>query len=86
MQQHPVAASPTHADAVAAHAHRDHFPRPQGDRLGEHDHDLTRKHEGEPQGQCIIVHGQVRDSDGRTVPHSPVETWQADPDGRFDPR
>ena len=53
------------------------------DRLGEHDHDLTRQHEGEPQGQRIIVHGQVRDSNGRPVPHSLVEVWQANAAGRY---
>lgn len=53
------------------------------DRLGEHDHDLTRQHDGEPQGQRIIVHGQVRDSDGRPVPHSLVEVWQANAAGRY---
>ena len=29
------------------------------DRLGELDYDLTRQHDGEPQGQRIIVHGRV---------------------------
>ena len=38
------------------------------DRLGELDHDLTRQHEGEPIGQRIIVHGHVREEDGRPVP------------------
>ncbi|MEU3019214.1 MULTISPECIES: protocatechuate 3,4-dioxygenase subunit beta [unclassified Nocardiopsis] len=53
------------------------------DRLGDHDHDLTRQHEGEPQGQRVIVHGQVRDSDGRAVPHTLVEVWQANAAGRY---
>ncbi|MBB4930392.1 protocatechuate 3,4-dioxygenase beta subunit [Lipingzhangella halophila] len=52
-------------------------------RLGELDHDLTRQHEGEPQGQRIIVHGQVRDSDGQPVPHSLIEIWQANAGGRY---
>jgi protocatechuate 3,4-dioxygenase beta subunit len=43
------------------------------DRLGALDHDLTRQHEGEPQGQRVIVHGRVRDSDGLPVPHTLVE-------------
>jgi len=30
------------------------------------DADLTTQHAGEPQGQRIIVFGQVRDSDGRS--------------------
>ena len=38
------------------------------DRVGELDHDLTRQHEGEPIGQRIIVHGHVKEDDGRPVP------------------
>ena len=53
------------------------------DRLGEHDHDLTRQHGGEPQGQRNIVHGQVRDSDDRPVPYSLVEVRQANAAGRY---
>lgn len=29
------------------------------ERVGELDHDLTRQHHHEPQGQRIVVHGQV---------------------------
>jgi protocatechuate 3,4-dioxygenase beta subunit len=47
------------------------------------DHDLTRQHEDEPLGQRIVVHGQVRDSDGRPVPHTLVEVWQANAAGRY---
>ena len=52
-------------------------------RLGELDHDLTRQHEGEPQGQRIIVHGRVLETDGRPVPHTLVEIWQANAGGRY---
>ncbi|SCF22248.1 protocatechuate 3,4-dioxygenase subunit beta [Micromonospora chokoriensis] len=52
-------------------------------RLGDLDHDLTRQHDGEPQGQRIIVHGRVRDGDGRPVPHTLVEIWQANAAGRY---
>jgi protocatechuate 3,4-dioxygenase, beta subunit len=51
--------------------------------LGEFDHDLTRQHSGEPVGQRIIVHGRVRDGDGRPVPHTLVEIWQANAAGRY---
>ncbi|MEJ3744069.1 protocatechuate 3,4-dioxygenase subunit beta [Actinomycetes bacterium KLBMP 9797] len=37
----------------------------------------------EAQGQRIIVHGQVRDSDGRPVPHTLVEIWQSNAAGRY---
>jgi protocatechuate 3,4-dioxygenase beta subunit len=53
------------------------------DRLGALDHDLTRQHEGEPQGQRIIVHGHVREDDGRPVPETLVEIWQANAGGRY---
>lgn len=53
------------------------------DRIGEFDHDLTRQHDGEPQGQRIVVHGRVLDSDGRPVPHALVEIWQANAAGRY---
>ncbi|HEX6497920.1 MAG TPA: protocatechuate 3,4-dioxygenase subunit beta [Micromonosporaceae bacterium] len=52
-------------------------------RLGELDHDLTRQHAGEPLGQRIIVHGRVVDGDGRPVPHTLVEIWQANAAGRY---
>ncbi len=52
-------------------------------RIGELDHDLTRQHEGEPQGQRIIVHGQVRDGDGWPIPHTLIEVWQANAGGRY---
>src|SRR5882757_560527 len=36
-------------------------------RLGEHDHDLTRQHEGEPIGQRITVAGHVYDTEGKPI-------------------
>lgn len=52
-------------------------------RVEELDHDLTRQHADEPQGQRIIVHGQVRDSDARPVAHTLIEIWQANAGGRY---
>jgi protocatechuate 3,4-dioxygenase beta subunit len=52
-------------------------------RVGELDHDLTRQHEVEPQGQRIIVHGRVLAEDGRPVPDTLVEVWQANAAGRY---
>ena len=49
----------------------------------ENDHDLTSQHQGEPLGERIIVHGHVRDEDGRGVPNSLVEVWQANACGRY---
>jgi protocatechuate 3,4-dioxygenase beta subunit len=52
-------------------------------RVGELDHDLTRQHAGEPLGQRVIVHGRVRDGDGRPVPRTLVEIWQPNAAGRY---
>jgi protocatechuate 3,4-dioxygenase beta subunit len=53
------------------------------DRIGPLDNDLTRQHDGEPQGQRIIVHGRVIEEDGRPVPNTLVEVWQANAGGRY---
>jgi protocatechuate 3,4-dioxygenase beta subunit len=47
------------------------------------DNDLTRQHDGEPQGERIIVSGRVIDEDGRPVPHTLVELWQCNAAGRY---
>lgn len=53
------------------------------DKIGPLDNDLTRQHAGEPQGARIIVEGRVLDADGRPVPHTLVEIWQANAAGRY---
>ena len=53
------------------------------ERVGELDHDLTRQHEGEPLGERIILHGRVLDGDGRPVPDTLIELWQANAAGRY---
>jgi protocatechuate 3,4-dioxygenase, beta subunit len=52
-------------------------------RVAENDSDLTRQHPGEPLGQRIIVTGQVLDSDGRPVPDTLIEVWQANAAGKY---
>jgi protocatechuate 3,4-dioxygenase beta subunit len=47
------------------------------------DSDLTKQHAGEPLGERIIVHGTVMDEDGRGVPDTLVEIWQANACGRY---
>lgn len=47
------------------------------------DADLTRQHKGDPVGERIIVSGRVLDENGRAVPHTLVEIWQADSAGRY---
>src|SRR6185369_8406056 len=49
----------------------------------EYDHDLTIQGKGEPIGERIIVHGHVLDEDGRGVPNTLVELWQANACGRY---
>jgi protocatechuate 3,4-dioxygenase beta subunit len=53
------------------------------DRVQAGDNDLTTRHEGEAIGQRIIVQGRVLDSDGRAVPHTLIEVWQANAAGRY---
>ncbi len=53
------------------------------DRIRPGESDLTTRHAGEPLGQRIIVHGRVLDGDGRPVPHTLVELWQANASGRY---
>ena len=51
--------------------------------IGETDNDLTRQHGSDPQGERIIVAGRVLDEDGRPIPHTLVELWQANAAGRY---
>ena len=57
--------------------------RPQ--ELGALDHDLILNYakDGEPIGERTIVHGRVLDENGRGVPHTLVEIWQANAGGRY---
>ena len=52
-------------------------------RIEATDHDLTVQHAGEPLGERIIVQGRVLDEDGRPIPHTLVEIWQANAAGRY---
>lgn len=52
-------------------------------RIDASDSDLTRQHEGEPQGERIIVQGRVLDEDDRPIPNTLVEVWQANAAGRY---
>ncbi|MGI5221011.1 protocatechuate 3,4-dioxygenase subunit beta [Nocardia sp. CA-290969] len=52
-------------------------------RVTEADADLTLARGGEAQGQRIVVHGRVLDSDRKPVPNTLVEVWQANAAGRY---
>ena len=51
--------------------------------IAELDNDLTRQHEGEPQGQRIVVTGRVLEEDGRPVRNALIEIWQTNAGGRY---
>lgn len=55
------------------------------DVLGPLDADLTKNaaKNGEPLGERIVVTGRVLDADGRPVPKTLVEVWQANAAGRY---
>jgi protocatechuate 3,4-dioxygenase, beta subunit len=45
--------------------------------------DLTKQHSAQPVGERIIVSGRVLDEDGRPVPKTLIEIWQANSAGRY---
>src|SRR5947199_1172373 len=49
----------------------------------ENDSDLTLQGKAEPLGERIIVHGHILDEDGRGVPNTLIELWQANACGRY---
>lgn len=51
--------------------------------ISESDNDLTRQHEGAPQGERIVVSGRLMDDDGRPIANSLIEIWQANAAGRY---
>ncbi|HEV3039793.1 MAG TPA: protocatechuate 3,4-dioxygenase subunit beta [Candidatus Angelobacter sp.] len=51
--------------------------------ISETDSDLTRQHPGEPLGERIIVSGRVLDDNGRSIPNTLIEIWQANAAGRY---
>lgn len=53
------------------------------EEMRETDSDLTRQHAGEPLGERITVTGRVLDEDGRAVPNTLIEMWQANAAGRY---
>jgi protocatechuate 3,4-dioxygenase beta subunit len=91
---HPPLASPGYRSTVRRAPGLPPLPLPHslteitGPLLGEGevdplDADLTQQHDGEPLGERIIVHGRVLDSDGRPVPNTLLEVWQANAAGRY---
>jgi protocatechuate 3,4-dioxygenase beta subunit len=91
---HPPLAFPDYRSTRLRAPSRPLVPMPQtltevtapvfgSDRVREGDADLTSEHDGEPQGQRIIVYGRVLEDGGRLVPGTLVEVWQANAAGRY---
>lgn len=53
------------------------------DRVQPGDADLTLANGGEAQGQRIVVHGRVVDTEGKSIPNTLLEVWQANAAGRY---
>jgi protocatechuate 3,4-dioxygenase, beta subunit len=47
------------------------------------DADLTRQHAAPPVGERLVVSGRVMDEDGRPLPDTLIEIWQANAAGRY---
>ena len=58
-------------------------PTTPSGRPADGENDLTRQHAGEPLGERIILAGRVLDEDGRPLPDTLVEIWQANAAGRY---
>jgi protocatechuate 3,4-dioxygenase, beta subunit len=58
-------------------------PRPEREALTQGDGDLTRFNGGQALGERIIVAGRVLDEDGRAIPRTLIEIWQANAAGRY---
>jgi protocatechuate 3,4-dioxygenase beta subunit len=91
---HPPLDSPSYRSSLLRAPKRPLVPLPQrltevtgpllgAERVSAADTDLTTRHGGEPLGERIIVTGRVLDSDGRPVPDTLIEIWQANAAGRY---
>ncbi len=92
--EQPPLTSPEYGSTRLRSPHQPLVPLPQGlteltgpvlgaGRIGALDHDLTRQHDDEPQGERIEVLGRVLDGDGRPVRDTLVEIWQTNAAGRY---
>jgi protocatechuate 3,4-dioxygenase beta subunit len=53
------------------------------EEIRPNDDDLTAQHAGEPLGERIIVTGRVLEENGRPIPNTLIEIWQANSAGRY---
>jgi len=91
---HPAALSPDYRSSLLRAPQKPLMPMPHTlseltgpvyghDAIRPGDEDLTKQHAGEPLGERIVVHGRVLDEEGRGVPNTLVEIWQANACGRY---
>ena len=94
LEAHPPSLSPAYASTVKRAPSRPLVVLPHTlseltgpvyghESVRPEDTDLTRQHGGEPLGERIIVTGRVVDEDGRPVPNTLIEIWQANAAGRY---
>jgi protocatechuate 3,4-dioxygenase, beta subunit len=53
------------------------------DTVGTNDHNLLIQHDQPPIGERITISGRVLDENGKAVPHTLIEIWQANSAGRY---
>ncbi len=53
------------------------------DDIGANDNNLLIQYPSEPLGERITVSGRVLDENGRPIPHTLIEMWQANAGGRY---
>jgi protocatechuate 3,4-dioxygenase beta subunit len=58
-------------------------PRFEREQLAPGDDDLTHFDGGQALGERIVVTGRALDEDGRAIPHTMIEIWQANAAGRY---
>jgi len=93
---HPALIRPEYKSTVLRGPTKPLIPMPAGlteitgpvyghDALAPNDADLTKNGitNGEPQGERIVVTGRVMDENGRPVPNTLIEIWQANAAGRY---
>ena len=83
VREHPQACAATRADPDRAHAVGNHRTALRARAFEPGDDDLTHFNGGEALGERIIVTGRVLDEDGRAIPDTLIEIWQANAAGRY---
>jgi protocatechuate 3,4-dioxygenase, beta subunit len=94
LKAHPPSHSPAYKSTVLRSPRKELIIIPQSlndisgpvyghEIIKPHDSDLTLGFKGEPIGERILVKGKVTDDQGRAVPNTLIEIWQANAAGRY---